>query len=360
MKQYRFPNPQCTLRCIALLVFASQFSHVLAENPAPSSGVEGLPESASALEALLLADEPAPNVASSTASDTSAKDAAEATLRAAMPFSFMKADPQKLEPALAAAKLAGVDRQVILAAEEKLQEAKGAATLSTVEAAAQLQAAMPFSFLPADPTKLGTALEAAKLAGVDQSLILDAEAKLREGKVNAEAQLRAAMPFSFMKADPEKLEPALAAAKLAGVDPSAILEAEAKLKSAREASSADDNVVLLIDMPAIDSNAESNAVTTTSHAGEPREGSAKPFLGVGIRDPSNSVVTTLYRDSTAAKLGITLGDAIVSVNGTAVEEIESLRSIIATMSIGSDVTVVIRRDGNEYSVGPLPLGGRHE
>ncbi|MEM7317373.1 MAG: PDZ domain-containing protein [Planctomycetota bacterium] len=236
-------------------------------------------------------------------------------------------------------------------------------------AEARLRAAMPFSFMTADPKKLEPALTAAKLAGVEQSVILEAEAKLREAKtktprkdaVEAEARLRAAMPFSFMVADPSKLEPALAAAKLAGVTQSVILEAEAKLQEAKAKADATDDVVLLMDMPDIaTSTLAPDVIANASYLATDAKVIGKPFLGVGIRDPTNSIVTTLYGDSTAAQLGIVLGDAIVSVNGTPITDIDSLRSIVGATSIGSDVTIVILRDGNEFTIGPLPLGERHE
>ena len=227
MKQNRFKTDNW-LGLLASLAYVCLVSQSFA-----TDRVEGLPESASAMEALLLSEE-----APTTSPEV---EAAEAQLKAAMPFSFLKADPSKLGPALAAAKEAGVDPSLIAEAEAKLAAAGDAVPSSgSLAAEAQLKAAMPFSFLKADPSKLGPALTAAKEAGVDPSLIAEAEAKLAaagdtapsSGASAAEAQLKAAMPFSFLKADPSKLGPALTAAKEAGVDPSLIAEAEAKLAAA--------------------------------------------------------------------------------------------------------------------------------
>ena len=87
-------------------------------------------------------------------------------------------------------------------------------------------------------------------------------------------------------------------------------------------------------------------------------GSARPFLGVGFRDPSKPIVTTLYQGSTAFTLGINLGDEIISVNGQSVSSIESLRSILSTLAVGDATEVVIKRDGEELQLGPGPIGGR--
>ena len=179
--------------------------------------------------------------------------------------------------------------------------------------------------------------------------------------------MRAAMPFSFMSADPKKLGPALEAARLAGVDPSAIAEAEAKLREAESAISTDqavrpaqatsDDLVLLIDMPTLESTQSTHDVLP---AVSPVGTVGKAFLGVGFRDPDKARVTTLYGSSTATQLGILLGDEILSLNGTPVSDIESLRAVIASMSVGEGATVVILRDGNEYTLGPLPIGKRYE
>ena len=86
------------------------------------------------------------------------------------------------------------------------------------EAEAKLRAAMPFPLQLADPAKLGPAIEAAKAAGVARATVAAAEAKLKDSeRKKAEQQLRAAMPFLLQPADPAKLGPAIEAAKAAGV-----------------------------------------------------------------------------------------------------------------------------------------------
>ena len=81
------------------------------------------------------------------------------------------------------------------------------------EAEAKLRAAMPFPLQLADPAKLGPAIEAAKAAGVARATVAAAEAKLKDSeRKKAEQQLRAAMPFLLQPADPAKLGPAIEAA----------------------------------------------------------------------------------------------------------------------------------------------------
>ena len=91
---------------------------------------------------------------------------AEAKLRAAMPFPLQLADPAKLGPAIEAAKAAGVARATVAAAEAKLKESE------RKKAEQQCRAAMPFLLEPADPAKLGPAIEAAKAAGVKKGVMM--------------------------------------------------------------------------------------------------------------------------------------------------------------------------------------------
>lgn len=84
----------------------------------------------------------------------------------------------------------------------------------------------------------------------------------------------------------------------------------------------------------------------------------KPFLGVGFRDPSKTVVTTLWSDSTATKLGIRLGDKIMSINSIPVENLNQIRDVLQAMKVGDKVAVVVVRekDSSPVQIGPLPLG----
>jgi len=83
--------------------------------------------------------------------------------------------------------------------------------------------------------------------------------------------------------------------------------------------------------------------------------SQKPFFGVGIRG-AGSIVTTLYVNSTAQKLGITLGDEIVAINGTSISDLARLRKALKSASVGMPTTVSVRRGSTNLELGPLPLG----
>ena len=184
-----------------------------------------------------------------------ARRAAEERLKAAMPTVFQPGYPQNLSDAIDAAKAAGVDPEMVTAAEAALAAlqgealeagaaAKAKAEADAIKAAeAKLKAAMPLPFQQANSAKLKPAIEAARAAGVSEALLASAEAALaatldhagKEGARAAEAALKAAMPLPFQKADTLKLKPAIAEAKKAGVSEISIAAAEAKLKEAEEA-----------------------------------------------------------------------------------------------------------------------------
>lgn len=127
--------------------------------------------------------------------------------------------------------------------------------------------------------------------------------------------------------------------------------------------------ILLIDMPAVIANdpAPAGAPGSTETTPLPSvvdstaDASGKPFLGVGFRDPSNTKVTTLWSNSTALKLGIQLGDNIVSINASPVGNLAQIRDVLSEMSVGDEVSVtIIRGDSSPVSVGPMPLGASYK
>ena len=82
---------------------------------------------------------------------------------------------------------------------------------------------------------------------------------------------------------------------------------------------------------------------------------AKPFLGVGIRNVQTTTVTTLHGRSTAEKLGVKVGDQLQSVNGVELKNFKQLVEILKTMSVGDEITLVVRRRGQLYRLGPVGL-----
>lgn len=96
----------------------------------------------------------------------------------------------------------------------------------------------------------------------------------------------------------------------------------------------------------------------TTGDGSPKTDAGKPFLGVGIRNPAGNVITTLYAKSTAAKLGVALGDQLVSVNGKPVTSLDTLRTALSDLAVSDATTLEVIRNGERLSLGPLPLGSR--
>lgn len=97
-------------------------------------------------------------------------------------------------------------------------------------------------------------------------------------------------------------------------------------------------------------------VTTSTSTGDATP--SRPFLGVGIRQPSSSIVTTLYPDSTAAKLGVMLGDELRTINGAPVVDIDAVRSAVASIAVGKEVLLDVKRDGKRVKLGPVSMGSK--
>ena len=177
-----------------------------------------------------------------------AKVEAESRLKVAMPWPWQAADPTTLRPAIKAAKEAGVTAAIILVAEAKLQEAIKNPNRRAAEE--RLKAAMPTVFQPGYPQHLSDALDAAREAGVDPDVLAAAEAALAALKEEAweimavakakaeadaikeaETKLKAAMPLPFKRADSAKLKPAIEAARASNVSEARLASAEAALQA---------------------------------------------------------------------------------------------------------------------------------
>lgn len=102
------------------------------------------------------------------------------------------------------------------------------------------------------------------------------------------------------------------------------------------------------------SNASTSAMSATV-ASQAASRIARPFLGVGIRNPSNSVVTTLYKGSSAEQLGVVVGDEILKFNGAEIRDVNSLRTALQGVEVGTNATLEISRAGALKTLGPLPL-----
>jgi Do/DeqQ family serine protease len=110
---------------------------------------------------------------------------------------------------------------------------------------------------------------------------------------------------------------------------------------------------------AIPSNMARNVMDQLIHGGEVHRG----MLGVGIQAITPELATSMHLKDThgvlvnsvepngpAAQAGIRAGDVIVSLNGAAVTDPNSLRNRIAGAAPGSDMSVGLLRDGRQQDV----------
>ncbi len=98
--------------------------------------------------------------------------------------------------------------------------------------------------------------------------------------------------------------------------------------------------------PAKETKAEQPTITRAS------------FLGVGIREIKGTTVTSLHIDSTAESMGITIGDKILAVDGTEVNDLASLRETLKKIAAGKEIVVTVRREDSTVKLGPKALGAR--
>ena len=75
------------------------------------------------------------------------------------------------------------------------------------------------------------------------------------------------------------------------------------------------------------------------------------WLGVAVEDSKDGVtIANVERSSPAAHAGIRQGDAVLAVNGEAIETSRGLIRTIAAVAPGKDVNLSIRRQGREMNV----------
>ena len=111
----------------------------------------------------------------------------------------------------------------------------------------------------------------------------------------------------------------------------------------------------------LDSLSGSNAMTWQSGTGDDHvlfrfndiSGDAKPRLGVQITKidgVQGLTVQAVEPVSTAAAIGLNVGDVIATVNGQAVREPKALVELVQALGVGDKVEVVFRRDGAKKKV----------
>ena len=89
--------------------------------------------------------------------------------------------------------------------------------------------------------------------------------------------------------------------------------------------------------------------------------SGRPTLGLSCevlssmyrhyyRLPDGLYINAVEKNSPAAKAGIAQGDVLISINGTAVTDLDTYNGILYSQQVGDTVTLVIYRSGREYTV----------
>jgi S1-C subfamily serine protease len=71
-------------------------------------------------------------------------------------------------------------------------------------------------------------------------------------------------------------------------------------------------------------------------------------MGLGVR--GGAVISDIEAGSAAARAGLAPRDVIVAVNGQPVLDADDLRNLIGLMPVGTELTIVLYRDGRERSV----------
>jgi Do/DeqQ family serine protease len=71
-------------------------------------------------------------------------------------------------------------------------------------------------------------------------------------------------------------------------------------------------------------------------------------MGLGVR--GGAVISEIEAGSAAARAGLAPRDVIVAVNGQPVLDADDLRNLIGLMPVGTELTIVLYRDGRERSV----------
>ena len=124
---------------------------------------------------------------------------------------------------------------------------------------------------------------------------------------------------------------------------------------------------------AIPSNMTRTVVEQLINKGKVRRGQLGVYVqavtedlaqGLGLKEARGVIVSAVQKGSAAEKAGLKQGDVITAINGTAVNDSNELRNLVAGTQPGSDVTLTIVRDGREQEVkvtlGELTEGGGGE
>jgi len=71
---------------------------------------------------------------------------------------------------------------------------------------------------------------------------------------------------------------------------------------------------------------------------------------LGLKEARGVIVSNVERGSPAERAGLKQGDVITVINGTKIEDGNSLRNVIASAGPGAEVTITVLRDGREQQL----------
>ncbi|HLG18655.1 MAG TPA: DegQ family serine endoprotease [Bdellovibrionota bacterium] len=71
---------------------------------------------------------------------------------------------------------------------------------------------------------------------------------------------------------------------------------------------------------------------------------------MGLKDRRGALVSSVQKNSPAAKVGIQSGDVVMSFDGKEIKEFNDLPRLVASTPVGKKVTIVFLRDGKEQKV----------
>ena len=110
---------------------------------------------------------------------------------------------------------------------------------------------------------------------------------------------------------------------------------------------------------AIPSNMAKTVTDTLVKTGKVRRGqlgiavvrlNSEPAKDLGIKETKGVVVAQVQPGSAADQAGLKKGDVITAFNGVEINEPNVFRNLVASTAPGTDVTLTVRRDGNEQQV----------
>ncbi len=84
----------------------------------------------------------------------------------------------------------------------------------------------------------------------------------------------------------------------------------------------------------------------------------RPYIGISMQEITNNrmgntpgvYIVQVFNNTAAAKVGLAIGDRIVSIDGKAIESISDIDAMIDTFHVGQTITMVVDRDGKQLTV----------